>query len=141
MCVGMMAKYASQTTVAPDRSRAEIEKTLLRYGAGGFAYAWEDDKAMIGFKLDARRVQFVLPMPDPNDDEFKYTSARRNYRNDEKRLQAYNQAVSQRWRALSLCIKAKLEAVEAGIVTFDEEFLAHLVLPTGRAVYYEREKH
>jgi hypothetical protein len=40
--------------------------------------------------------------------------------------------VRQRWRALALVIKAKLEAVEAGITIFEEEFLAHIVLPDGR---------
>jgi hypothetical protein len=38
------------------------------------------------------------------------------------------------WRALVLAIKAKLEAVEAGITTFETEFLAHIVLPDGRTV-------
>lgn len=33
--------------------------------------------------------------------------------------------------ALKLVIQAKLEAVEAGITTFEDEFLAHLVLPSG----------
>ncbi len=41
----------------------------------------------------------------------------------------------QRWRALALVIKAKLEAVASGIVTFDEEFYAHMILPDGRTVY------
>ena len=40
----------------------------------------------------------------------------------------------QRWRALALVIKAKLEAVEAGIVTFEEEFAMHMVLPNGQTV-------
>ena len=31
----------------------------------------------------------------------------------------------------ALAIKAKLEAVEAGISSFEEEFLAHVVLPDG----------
>ncbi len=31
-------------------------------------------------------------------------------------------------------MKAKLEAVESGITTFEEEFLAHLVLPDGSRV-------
>lgn len=46
----------------------------------------------------------------------------------------YEQAGRQRWRALALVIKAKLEAVGTGIVTFEEEFLAHIVLPSGRTV-------
>jgi hypothetical protein len=35
------------------------------------------------------------------------------------------------WRVLALVIKAKLEAVDSGVVTFDEEFFAHFVLPDG----------
>ena len=31
-------------------------------------------------------------------------------------------------------IKAKLEAVESGISVFEEEFLAHLVMPDGKTV-------
>jgi hypothetical protein len=40
----------------------------------------------------------------------------------------------QRWRALALAIKAKLEAVESGIATFEEEFMAYIVLPDGQTV-------
>lgn len=36
-----MSRYAQNTSVPMDRSRAEAEKTLIRYGANGFAYAWE----------------------------------------------------------------------------------------------------
>jgi len=42
--------------------------------------------------------------------------------------------VRRRWRALVLVVKGKLEAVESEIVTFEEEFLAHLVLPNGQTV-------
>jgi hypothetical protein len=33
-----MARYASNTDVPSDRSRAEIERTLVRYGADEFMY-------------------------------------------------------------------------------------------------------
>lgn len=36
-----MTGYAAGTTVAPAKSRAEIEHTLERWGATGFAYGWE----------------------------------------------------------------------------------------------------
>ena len=42
---------------------------------------------------------------------------------------SYDQACRQRWRALLLVIKAKLEAVTAGISTIETEFLANIVLP------------
>ena len=41
------------------------------------------------------------------------------------------QACRQRWRALLLIIRAKLEAVESGITTLESEFLANIVLPDG----------
>ncbi|WP_242394821.1 hypothetical protein [Anaeromyxobacter oryzisoli] len=47
-----MGRYAQGTSVPMERSRAEIERTLVRYGASGFAYAWE------------RRA---LPYPHPSD--------------------------------------------------------------------------
>lgn len=49
----------------------------------------------------------------------------------EMEVPASDQAARQRWRALLLCLKAKLEAVECGITTFEEEFMAHIVMPDG----------
>ncbi len=43
--------------------------------------------------------------------------------------EAYDQACRQRWRALLLVIRAKLEAVTVGISTIETEFLANIVLP------------
>jgi hypothetical protein len=39
-----------------------------------------------------------------------------------------------RWRCLVITIKSKLECVENGIATFEQEFLAHIVLPGGRTM-------
>lgn len=37
-----MGTYAASTSVSIDRSRAEIEHTLIRYGATSFVYGWEE---------------------------------------------------------------------------------------------------
>lgn len=128
-----MPTYASGTDVPSDRSRAEIERTLKRYGATAFAYAWEGNQATIMFKLDDRQVRFRLPLPDPGGAEFTRTPTGKT-RSAASAEQAYEQAVRQRWRALALVIKAKLEAVEAGISTVEEEFLAAVMLPDGSTV-------
>ena len=44
------------------------------------------------------------------------------------------QACQQRWRALLLIIRGKLEAVESAITTLESEFLANVVLPDGGTV-------
>lgn len=128
-----MAQYAAQTQVSSDRSRAEIERTLTKYGATKFMYGWDGDRALIGFVASGRQVRFLLPLPDRNSGEFTRTAQGRP-RTATSADQAYEQSVRQRWRALALVIKAKLEAVETGIVTFEDEFAMFIVLPDGTSV-------
>ncbi|MCP5353204.1 MAG: hypothetical protein H6926_08490 [Chromatiales bacterium] len=125
--------YAEKTNVSTDRSRAEIERTLQRYGADQFMYGWESERAMVGFRMAGRQIRFLLPMPDRNDRRYTHTETGR-MRKESAAFSEWEQACRQRWRALSLVIKAKLEAVEAGIAIFEDEFMANIVLPNGRTV-------
>jgi hypothetical protein len=129
-----MAKYAKQTSVGSEKSRAEIERTFIRYGATGFMYGWQGSSAIIAFQANGRQIKFLLPLPDRSSKEFTHTPGRGLRRNEEAARQAYEQAIRQRWRAVALVIKAKLEAVEAGISLFEDEFLAYTVLPDGLTV-------
>lgn len=105
-----MTRYAARTKVTAEKSRAEIETTLRRYGADQFMSGWQEGSATLGFRVKERQVRFVLHLPKEQ------------------------QAVRQCWRALLLVIKAKLEAVDAGISCFEDEFLAHIMLPNGQQV-------
>lgn len=128
-----MSRFAENTSVSSEKSRAEIERTLSRYGADGFMYGWADGNAIVAFRMNSRHVKFVLPMPDKSDKEFTRTPTGKQ-RSRAQQESSYEQAVRQRWRALALVIKAKLEAVESGITVFDDEFMAHIVLPDGQTV-------
>ncbi len=121
--------YAENTTVPADRSRAEIERTLQRYGASAFSYGWDGDRAVVAFRAEQRLIRFEVAMPPL--EEFHRTPGGRKQRTDAQAHAAREKAMMQRWRALSLVIKAKLEAVESGITTFEQEFLAHILLPDG----------
>lgn len=125
-----MTQFAATTSVSASASREEIERTLVRYGADQFMYGWADEAATIGFRLDGRQVRFVLDMP--RRDEKRFTHHSRGARAPEAATKEWEQAVRQRWRALALVVKAKLEAVESGISVFDDEFLANIVLPSGQ---------
>lgn len=111
----MMRKYAEKTVVPVNRTRNEIENTLQRYGADSFGYGYEIGKAMVVFRMNDRHVKIILPLP-PED-----TPAGEQER---RRL----------WRSLAMIIKAKLEAVYSGVSIFDDEFMAHIVLPDGQTV-------
>lgn len=124
-------KYASKTNVRSEKSKAEIEGTLRRYGADQFLSGWKDGQAAIQFKVKNKMVRFILPLPLIADFKTKIDgrSSCPVQRTPEAQTVVWEQACRQRWRALALAIKAKLEAVECEITTFDEEFMAHIVIP------------
>ena len=127
----MTGTYAAKTEVPQSRSRDEIERTLTRYGAQQFMYGWDGDNWVVGFVHTGRQIRFVLPQPNRKD--YRLTSQGRP-RTQSSWDEAVEQAGRQKWRALALVVKAKLEAVEAGIVTFEDEFAMHMVLPDGSTV-------
>jgi len=107
--------YAAKTKVPAEQTRNEIERTLKRYGADRFAYFNEGNRAIIVFEAHERRIRFDLPLPEGGTERDA-------------------QVTRASWRALLLCIKAKLESVESKIETFEDAFLAHVVMPDGKTV-------
>ena len=106
-----MATYASRTKVPVERSKAEIEKMLKRYGAKGFASGWQGSIARLEFLAHERHIRFSVVIPENP------------------------QAARQKWRALLLLVKAKLEAVDAKIATFEQAFVGDIVMPDGKTVW------
>jgi hypothetical protein len=128
--------YAQGTRVAVENSRAEIERLLSRHRCTKFASGLDHEahRATIQFTAQNRIIKFEIQLPDPKDP--KYRTIKRSYL---ERTQAgvdklVEQETRSRWRALLLVIKAKLESIESGIATFEDEFLAHVVLPNQQTV-------
>lgn len=133
-----MPLYAQDTTVSVARSRAEIEDQVSRYGASGFVsgvqHLPEGSVAAIAFEAQGRRVQFELKLPSKSEFATRTQYGRTYERTPEDIERRWEQACRQRWRALALVVKAKLEAVECGIASFESEFLANIVLANGKTV-------
>jgi hypothetical protein len=104
-------KYAARTRVPVEQTRTEIERLVKRYGASGFVSGWQGVNARVGFLCQNRHIRFTVTVPEQP------------------------QAARQKWRALLLLVKAKLEAVDAGIATFEEAFVGDIVMPDGRTVW------
>lgn len=117
-------------------ARKSARNPFKRYGATSFGYGWEDtdegQRAVVFFKKDGRSIRFDLPMP--NREDCRHTPERGYWRDDNVMSREFEKGCRQWWRALVLVIKAKLEAVDSGITTFDSEFLAHMMLPGGQTV-------
>lgn len=130
-----MSRYAEGTMVAADRTRVELEKTLRRFGADQFVSGWDAQTGQqgIAFRMANRQIRLDLPMPDPDDPEFRMTPTGR-IRATSAAREAYEREVNRRWRSLLLVVKAKLTAVSDGISTLEREFLADMVTEDGRTV-------
>lgn len=78
----------------------------------------------------------------PDRDKFKRRVVRKQSQlcTPQQQEALWDQACRQRWRALALSIKAKFEAIAAGITEFEEEFLAYVVDPGTRQTVYELMK-
>jgi hypothetical protein len=105
-----LGNYAASTSVPVERSRAEVERILTKYGATKFGTMSEETKVTVYFEVKGRQVQWSIPMPTKKD-------AR------------YEQEVRRRWRVMVITVKAMLEAVESKLLTFDQAFLSHIVIP------------
>lgn len=112
--------FAYDTSVPVDRSKGHIEALLMRAGAQGYHTGWQAPAGTdpgwdaIEFLWKGKQIRFRLPRTKAG-------------RNDEQRNR-------QRWRVLFLVVKAKIEAVEAGISIFEEEFLSFIVTANGQTV-------
>lgn len=124
-------RYAAQTTVSVATSRSEIEDIVTRYGADQFGHATDnaDNRALVQFRIAGKLIRFELPLPSRIDKEFTHSG--KKARTESQCTKRWEQACRQRWRALALSIKAKLEAVECKITSFEDEFLSHIVMPNG----------
>lgn len=121
-------QYAAETEVPVAKSKAAIESLLIDHGAEEYATGWDASHDRIQFRLFNQTLRFQLPRPDPKDR--KFTRNRQGYvRPEAAAMRSYEQAQRQRWRALYLVIRAKLEAVQAGISIYEQEFLAYVVDP------------
>jgi hypothetical protein len=115
-------RYAHGATTKPETTRAEIETTLKRFGATGFAFASQGQRASLMFEAHGRRIRFDLPDAKTSLVPYDRYPSTVQVDAEERRL----------WRSLLMAIKSKLEVVQSGISSFEFEFLPYTVLPTGQ---------
>lgn len=130
-----MSSFAKDTSVSVQKTRMEIECLLEKHRATRTFTGIEEGRAVIGFEYADRRVQFELKLPLL--ESFKEKRHRgRSWPvklSPEQQRKEWEQACRTVWRGLLLTIKAKFVSIEAGVESFEEAFLAQVVIPgTGR---------
>ena len=123
----MNSNYVRGASVTASASQDEIRSMLAGSGATGVRCTWEDGRAAIAFSSGACRFRIALALPRGAGDPLQPPSS---IGHGAKTAQ---EGARQRWRALSQLIRAKLDAVAAGIVTFDQEFQGYALASPGDA--------
>jgi hypothetical protein len=132
-----MKKFAENTEVPVSRTRAELEDMLGKYGATATAIFNSTNSAAVAFEMHGRRIMMKLKLPAIDSDEFQfavYGARGRQPRTAEAAKQAWDKACRRKWRSLLLAVKAKLVAAEDQVETFEDAFMAHVVMPDGATV-------
>lgn len=113
----MARKFAEKTKVDVAQTIGDVQALLGRYGGSRFQHIppIAGLKAVFQFDYADFAISFGFPVPPVNS-------------NEQERRRIY--------RAVHLCIKAKLEAVASGIESPAHAFFAHIV-KNGRTMFDE----
>lgn len=136
-----MSAYSS-TTVPIERSQGQIRELLARHGARefGFGEAIDDngDSWMaVTFTHQALRVRLRVKLKLVSMDVINAKARRaRTKTRDDLIYELSEQEARRIWRVMAHNLKARMVAVDEGVETFEEAFLAHIVNPnTGQTIY------
>lgn len=126
-----MKRYAQDTAVPIERSRDELQRLVENAGGTHYLMFAGPDVWVVQFRMSDRFIRLQLPRPVEAD--AARTPAGKS-RTSKQRDAALAQLGRQRWRALRLIVRAKLEAVASGIGTIESQFLSDILLPEGQTL-------
>lgn len=112
---GALQSYVN-TAVPPHKSKEQVEELLQRVGAVGFRWSSFQGRETLeaGLEWEGITMAFRLVV---------------NYEDDRER--------KQKLRALFWYLKAKVEAIQFGLVDLEQEFLPYMLTSSGRTVFEE----
>jgi hypothetical protein len=131
----LKGQYAKKTKINANKTKLDIETVLIKYGVTeGFSYTRNGNTNYIAFKHQGRSISFSFKLPDLKNREYTHTTKYDVKRSPEKAYESWEQDCRAYWRALYLFIKATLEAIEIGIIEFDQAFLPYFLTKEGKTI-------
>ena len=129
----MSRPYAEHTVVPVSRSRDELERILVRFGATAQAWARDDEKGtvVLAFKRAGKGYKLVVHLV--NAASFTQTPTGRE-RLASAAQEAAEQENRRRFRSLANFVKAMMDAADTGIISAEDALLPYLILPGGATV-------
>lgn len=129
--------YASKTSVTVEKSESELRRLLQKHGATAIMVGTQEEPPMasVWFQMEGLNIRLDVPLPSRLEDAVVY--ARKNAAGPAPvavQHKRWDQICRSRWRSVLLLTRAKLEHIELGATTLQEEFLSRIVMPHGRTI-------
>ncbi len=121
----MSLKSYAHTSVGAGRSKEQIELLLHKVGAVGFRWDSSLPQPLVGDGCGYEQLTAALSWNDRKIAfrlRIEYTTPKQQRQN---------------LRALYWYLKAKIEAIEFGIVDLEREFMPYMLAPSGQTMYDE----
>ncbi len=138
----MSSAYAT-TEVAVTKSQAEVRDLLVKHGATQFTFGegagpHGHSYAGVEFVVDGLKVRLSVPLKTPTDKAVSSRLSRSRGKTRDQVLAAMMEQEAKRiWRVIAHNLKARMVAVEEGVESMEQAFLAHVVLPSSNHTVYE----
>jgi len=127
------------TSIATEKTAAEIQKKLARAKAQAVLCEYDDDAVMcaMSFRINTPHGLVFFRLPANTQGVFK---ALRQDSKVPKRLKTKEQAAKVAWRVLKDWVEAQLAIVEADMADLTEVFLPYAQGQDGRTLYQSIEQ-
>jgi len=125
-------KYAEKTKVPIGRSKERIENLLIKSGIENFGYETNRKFAAIKFVYEGLSYMVGIKLQDITNEKFTHTSGGKLRKDKDSIFQGWMQEQKRLWRVLELVIKAKLELINEGGSSFEQEFLSGMLTRDGK---------
>jgi hypothetical protein len=123
-----VSRYAEKTSVSVENSRGEIERTLSGTALPPLPTAGTRSARSLSSITKTARSGSFFPCRTARPESSRIPQAEVTVALTPMHTRPGSRRAG---NGCGLAIKAKLEAVAAGITTFEDEFRAHIVLPDG----------
>jgi hypothetical protein len=130
------------TSIAVEKSQAEIRGLMRRFISGGYRIEEQQladgrELAVLAFSNGQHAVRFVAEIAAPDYDEMASRARRARSKSraeiEDEMREAHRRVT---WHGLAQAMKARLRSVDVGVQTFEEAFLANILVDgTGETVY------
>lgn len=125
------------TNVEVERTQMELAKMLRAYGADQFGFSEAPEQAELGFRKGTLAVRMRVPIKPMTEEAARAWARSRRSSMDKAVAGRREQEARRVWRVLYWLVKSRMEAIEAGVETFEQAFLAHLLDPRSDLTVYE----